>query len=436
MLKQRFRLITLLTAATVGLVVVPASAETFLGDNKVNGQKVPDVANVVSQNLAQSLPQQKKALDYWSPKRMKDASPLPLPVPDTKAGDGLLNVLPSQGENGPVPKLPISRNESGSNPAAPQADAPQTEAPKSATPSAKTNAALTDQLGGIAPLGDDSPLGGAAPKLPVGQGDSANTPQVQPSTPPVRTNAGLADPLGDGSPLGGDSAAPQKTNVKAWQSGGGVIKSAGKVFFHMAGKDYLASATVVNSRNRDTLITAGHVVNEGPGKFATNFIFIPAYNNGNAPFGKWTARTLKAPADWTQKGDLNDDVGFAVMNKLNGKHIADVVGQQKIAFNAGKGARVTAVGYPVYKPYDGQTLQFCVAQAKADSQNPDSTDQGILCPMPEGASGGMWAIDMQPNGIGTIVSLNSFSYSNNLDTMMGPALGSKVKSAYDAAQRA
>ncbi|MGH3428003.1 MAG: trypsin-like serine peptidase [Mycobacteriales bacterium] len=435
-----------MTAAAVGLVVVPASAETFLGDNKVNNQKVPDVANVVSQNLAQSLPQQKKALDYWTPERMKAASPLPVPVPDTKAGDGLLNVLPSQGENGSAPKLPISRNESGSSPAAPQGDPPQADAPKPAAPPVRTNAALTDQLGGIAPLGDDSPLngtplGGTAPKLPAGQGDSANKPQIQHSAPPVRTNAGLADPLGGGNPLGGDplggdSATPQETNVKAWQSGGGVIKSAGKVFFHMAGKDYLASATVVNSRNRDTLITAGHVVNEGPGKFATNFIFIPAYDNGSAPFGKWTARTLKAPADWTQKGDLNDDVGFAVMNKLNGKHIANVVGQQKIAFNAGKGARITAVGYPVYKPYDGQTLQFCVAQAKADSQNSDSTDHGILCPMPEGASGGMWAVDMQPNGIGTIVSVNSYSYSNNLDTMMGPALGSKVKSAYDAAQRA
>jgi V8-like Glu-specific endopeptidase len=33
--------------------------------------------------------------------------------------------------------------------------------------------------------------------------------------------------------------------------------------------------------------TAGHCVNEGPGDFATNWAFVPAYNNGSAPFGTW-----------------------------------------------------------------------------------------------------------------------------------------------------
>src|SRR5580765_5664105 len=66
----------------------------------------------------------------------------------------------------------------------------------------------------------------------------------------------------------------------------------GKVFFHEGAYDYVCSGTATSSGNGDVVTTAGHCVNEGPGAFVTNFAFVPAYNNGAAPYGTWTAKTL------------------------------------------------------------------------------------------------------------------------------------------------
>jgi hypothetical protein len=45
----------------------------------------------------------------------------------------------------------------------------------------------------------------------------------------------------------------------------------GKVFFTLAGGDYVCSGTALLSGNKSTVWTAGHCVNEGPGAFATNW---------------------------------------------------------------------------------------------------------------------------------------------------------------------
>ena len=53
------------------------------------------------------------------------------------------------------------------------------------------------------------------------------------------------------------------------------------MFFTRGGVNYVCSGTATNSTNGDVVTTAGHCVNEGPGAFATNFAFVPAYNNGS-----------------------------------------------------------------------------------------------------------------------------------------------------------
>ncbi len=369
MVKQRFRLILLLTAAAVGLVVVPASADTILGENDVQGQRLPSADDVVTQDLARTLPQQQSVLDYWSPQRMRAATPVELPIADATATDGILKEVPLSQED--LPEL-------------------------SGTPKA--------------PVDTESVPTGQVPGKPA-----VTAPEAPTQNTPAQTTT--------------RSAA-----ASTWSSGGGITKNVGKVFLTLNGKDFLCSATVVNSGNRDTLITAGHCVYD-EGQFASNWTFVPGYSNGSAPHGKWTARALKAPAGWTQNGDLKQDVGFAVLNQQNGKHIADVVGAQKIAFNARKGAPIYSFGYPHYSPYNGESLQFCSDTARPDRKNADSTGQAIDCDMTEGSSGGPWVTGMQASGMATVVSLNSFSYSDNLDVMIGPALGSEAKTAYDAAAR-
>ena len=75
------------------------------------------------------------------------------------------------------------------------------------------------------------------------------------------------------------------------------VKHIGKVFFTLGGANYVCSANSVSSRNKSTVSTAGHCVFDGPGAVATKFIFVPAYVNGPAPYGKWTANALYAASE-------------------------------------------------------------------------------------------------------------------------------------------
>ena len=64
------------------------------------------------------------------------------------------------------------------------------------------------------------------------------------------------------------------------------------MFFTLGGNDYVCSGTALLSGNKSVVWTAGHCVNEGPGDFATNWEFVPAYKDGSAPLGVYVADNL------------------------------------------------------------------------------------------------------------------------------------------------
>ena len=56
----------------------------------------------------------------------------------------------------------------------------------------------------------------------------------------------------------------------SWPDGGPVARATGKVFFTLAGADYVCSAAAVTSPRADVVVTAGHCVSDGAGHWATN----------------------------------------------------------------------------------------------------------------------------------------------------------------------
>ncbi|GAA5122310.1 hypothetical protein [Haloechinothrix salitolerans] len=203
----------------------------------------------------------------------------------------------------------------------------------------------------------------------------------------------------------------------------------GKVFFTLSGTDYVCSGTATSSSNGDVVTTAGHCLNEGPGDFATNFAFVPAYENGAEPYGKWTAEQLFTTEQWANSGDFEYDAGFAVMNEnASGQSLTDVVGSYPIAFNLSRGLDYKSYGYPAASPFDGETLWSCTGTA-TDDPNGSST-QGIPCEMTGGSSGGGWITGGQLN------SVNSYKYRGDSSTMYGPYFGSTVQSVYQTASTA
>ncbi|MDQ0665302.1 hypothetical protein QFZ35_003800 [Arthrobacter ulcerisalmonis] len=209
------------------------------------------------------------------------------------------------------------------------------------------------------------------------------------------------------------------------------VSHVGKVFFTLGGANYVCSGNAVASTNGSTVATAGHCVNEGPGGYATNFIFVPAYENGAAPYGKWSARALYAPSQWVSNGDMTYDTGFAVVNRNAQKQtLTSVVGGSGVAFNQARGLTYKSYGYPAAAPFNGETLKSCTGTATNDPNNPQFGTQGIPCDMTGGSSGGPWFIGTSSGGVQN--SINSYGY-NRSAVMYGPYWGSVIQATYNSA---
>ncbi len=229
---------------------------------------------------------------------------------------------------------------------------------------------------------------------------------------------------------------PSADFVGDYYAGGGkVVDTTGKVFFTLGGVNYVCSGSAVSSGNKDVVLTAGHCVNEGPGDYATNWAFVPAYDDGARPYGTFTARQLTTTTQWQNSGDFDYDVAFAVLNTLDGAHLTDVVGGQAIGFNQARGQYMYSFGYPAANPYDGSDIAWCHGTVVQDTFG-GSTDQGLNCNLTGGSSGGPWFVSYsEPTGVGTLNSVNSFKYRGGSmrNYMFGPYLGDVAQTLYSSA---
>jgi hypothetical protein len=202
----------------------------------------------------------------------------------------------------------------------------------------------------------------------------------------------------------------------------------GKVFFSIGNSNYVCSGTATNSTNGDVVTTAGHCVSDG-GTFVTNFAFVPAYDNGAAPLGTWTAQTLLTTNEWKNSENFDYDAAFAVMNEnLSGQSLTQVTGGgQPIAFNQARGQSMKAFGYPAARPFNGQKLYSCTGVVVQDTYG-GSQDQGLACNMTGGSSGGGWIQN------GSLSSVTSFGYTGVKNILWGPYFGNTIQAVYNSAQ--
>jgi V8-like Glu-specific endopeptidase len=218
-----------------------------------------------------------------------------------------------------------------------------------------------------------------------------------------------------------------------WTGGGAVVSTAGRVFFTYQGRQASCSGNAVTSGNKSTVITAGHCV-KMDGAFHTNWAFVPAYDNGNAPYGTWTARATMATPQWVASEDINYDIGAAVVNQLNGQSLTDVVGAQGVAFNQPRGQAMYAFGWPAAAPYDGTRMIYC---SGTTFNAFISNGIGMTCDMTGGSSGGPWFLRFnEATGTGLVNSVNSYKINFIPVWMFGPYFGTDAQNLYNTAQAA
>jgi hypothetical protein len=201
----------------------------------------------------------------------------------------------------------------------------------------------------------------------------------------------------------------------------------GKVFFTDDGLNYVCSGTALLSGNKSVVWTAGHCVNDGANEFHTNWAFVPAYADGSAPYGSWTARRLLTTTGWATSGDFSFDNGAAVVNLNGGRALTDVVGGRNPAFNYTRQQTYAAHGYPAAPPFNGQRLWVCTSPLRYNDTSANPPTMGIDCDMTGGSSGGGWIAG------GSVASVNSYGYSTLPNVMFGPYQGSVSQSLYTQA---
>lgn len=241
---------------------------------------------------------------------------------------------------------------------------------------------------------------------------------------------------------------------KSWTAGGLPLATTGKVFFTFGTSTYVCSGSVVtdDKTDRSIVLTAGHCVyNQATGQFASNWMFIPAYDskpNGSCtdpanlfPYSCWTARSLMVHSDFSSQSTFNatatqSDWAFAVIGaNSSGAQLDNTVGSfgfSESGFTSA-GQPAYSFGYPAASPYAGADLIYCNGNTITDASNSNAT-WGLACNMTGGASGGPWmsAFSTASNS-GALSSVNSYKYSTDASKMYGPKFDSRTRATLNAA---
>jgi V8-like Glu-specific endopeptidase len=277
---------------------------------------------------------------------------------------------------------------------------------KSASDSRPAPAIVSGPAGRVGGTVPDQALKGPAVRVPAASGG------VRPAYGSI------------GSPWRGSTNLPPATTT-------------GRVFFTTRnGEGWSCSASTVNSAGKDSVITAGHCVygslgGQVPGEgWHANWIFVPGYDNGYAPYGVWTAKELWTPTSYYDNQDEGDDMGGAVINtNAYGQHIVNVVGGQGFAWNYPNDQFVYDLGYPAEAPFNGATLDYCTGSEF--NWSGIANTMGLPCNFTGGSSGGPWLMSF--NGeFGYVNGVNDFGYSWLPGDIFAAYFGNNAASLYDA----
>lgn len=202
-------------------------------------------------------------------------------------------------------------------------------------------------------------------------------------------------------------------------------RASGKLYFKIGGETYFCSASLIK---RGLVVTAAHCVvrfGGGDDAFYTNFEFIPAYNNGLAPYGVWTG-TPFAVGSYVNGSDFCAVTGVVCLNDVAvirltastslpnfpgtatgwyGYARGDWGFARPTGFSPQASTLVNQLGYPAAID-DGQLEQRNDSMGYRDQAYASNTIIGSL--MTGGSSGGPWL-----NNLGVRPALNGTSFGSD-----------------------
>lgn len=221
---------------------------------------------------------------------------------------------------------------------------------------------------------------------------------------------------------------------------GAVTDAVGKIFFTLGGAGYVCSGTLVGGKHSDVVLTAGHCVagatgQDGAPDWATNWMFVPGFRDGQLPYGEYTARRFFVAPGWTGPGGRSEqyDVAFVQVaaRPLSGEPSpASLPPGLPIGFTDNQDAvpasRAYVFGYPALAPYTGLYPSYCAGLVAGSSGS-----VRMACGMTAGDSGGPWLAGFSPlSGTGTVVAVSTYKVSDDMSALYGAVLGPQARALY------
>ncbi|WP_087508152.1 trypsin-like serine peptidase [Cellulomonas iranensis] len=254
---------------------------------------------------------------------------------------------------------------------------------------------------------------------------------VAPTFPAPPTHAGSRSLAGGpGTAVGGtppsesDLWAPRTQPVAQPQDF--PYRTVGRLFFLQDGQPRTGSAFVVHASG---IMTAAHCLLMD-GHRSTQIVFVPAYQDGQAPFGAWAVDAVGWPDAWAAQQVPAWDVGVGLVRAdSQGRGVGDVVGWAGLRWGGVAGSW-DDVGYPAQPtpqfPFDGAR-----PWSSAGARVPWHAVSTIAKEgdMTGGASGSPW---FEP-GTPVVNGVQSWSEAPEARTNVGPEFAAWVGAFYHRA---
>ena len=212
-------------------------------------------------------------------------------------------------------------------------------------------------------------------------------------------------------------------------------RTVGTLFFSINGLPYLCSASVIQRR---VVATAGHCVHSGNlvTGFYSDFVFVPAYRDGVAPFKAWNWRYVSTTYDWATGNDEVPNAADYAMIEFDDQpmvaggpavRLGNVTGWLGWQTNSLLPNHTSKLGYPCN--LDNCQKMQVVTSSSFQSTEPNNVEYGSDAR--GGSSGGPWVQNFQvvqaggggiSAGSNRVVGVTSYGYVSEEPKVQGASI--------------